>query len=152
MIKNKNAFEAIIEIQKEDPELLLCGSAALIIRDVMDDRDLGDIDFVVNEKYLDSITSVTNLDLDRYPNQESDRYQSYHGTYYVGGENWPINVLVFDNDVALNKEHVIYYNFVKITTQDIDTILYYKKKYNRKKDIKDLEKIANKCVEELLAE
>ena len=141
-------LEKIISIQRKNPHMLLCGSYALMLADVMDERPMGDIDFVINSKDRPRFSFISNLKIDyNYPEFHKDGYISYHGRY----KDLNINLLVFNDDIGLEKETIT--NSGKtISVQKIDHILNWKKKYNRPKDQKDLENIANKCLEEIIAQ
>ena len=145
-------IDAIYDIQEHHPRLLLCGSAALVLSGKLTDRRINDIDFVINDKHMNK-TMIADLRLrpDRlfYSLQKKDdNYKSFHGFESNG---FIINVLCFKNEIHLNKE-IITCNSKKIIMQDLDTILFYKTKYNRPKDIKDLDNIANNEIESILAE
>jgi len=135
---------------------MLCGSLALILGDEMDYREVGDIDFVINERNFNYLKGIENLRKDKYGENEDDKYTSYHGRHFVRinlmtKSNVNVNLLVFEDDIVLNKQTLILPEG-DITIQDVDTMLYYKRKYNRDKDKKDLENIANKCLEEIIAQ
>lgn len=145
-------LDVVLEIQKEDPELLLCGSLALMFAKKLDSRPANDIDFVVNQRYIEKLISILDLDRDRYPEiKADDDYDSYHGSYFYDGDIYLINVLAFKDNITLNKQY-INYDFERLKIQDIDTILHYKAKYNRTKDVEDLNNIANNEIESILAE
>ena len=112
---------------------------------------ISDIDFVINENDLDNLVGISQLYEDKYPNQECDQYESHHGIYNFGNETFIINLLVFDDDVTLETNTINYLDKT-FKIQKIDTILKWKKKYNRSKDIKDLNKIADRYLEGILAQ
>ena len=121
----------------------------------LDERPTGDIDFVVNEQNFKRLAEIKNIKRDAYDSDKEDRYQSYHGEHsmLVRG-SWKrinVNILVFKDDITLNKQTITHDDTI-LTLQDTDTILYYKKEYNREKDIKDLENIATKCLEDIIAQ
>lgn len=149
---NQAHIKVVKNLQESNPQLILCGSLALILAGVMEKREINDIDFVLNERDRKSICNILYIMPDCYATNKQDKYVSYHGMsdsrnmYYT----YNINLLVFDDDVKLNSEIVTVDNH-KINIQDLDTMLHYKKKYNRTKDIKDLDNIANKCLEEIIS-
>lgn len=139
----------VAEIQRLNSQLILCGSVALIFADMLDRSCVGDIDFVVNKKDCPRLRDIYSLRKDKYVDNVDDNYESYHGVYDLGNEMFDINLLVFDDDIKLEIDTITYLNKT-VNIQKIDTILNWKKKYNRSKDIEDLNKIANKCLEEIL--
>ena len=126
-----------------NPDLILCGSLALIHTGTMDDRPVGDIDFVINKKRLnDNTTNIYGFYIDHY-DQEDNNYDSWHGR----ADGYTVNVLAFNDDIKLEKRLRD-----GVWVQDTETILHYKTKYNRDNDKKDLENIANKCLEDWITE
>lgn len=113
--KSSSYFDIIMSkvkaIQKKYPKRLLCGSVALMMYGVMDKRSGGDIDFVAFEN---KIVPNEHLSL-----KCSSPYKHclFLGAYIKEGET-------IDG----------------VRLQDIDQIIFWKKSYGRKKDIKDLEK------------
>lgn len=156
----RSDYESVVRsIQAANPKLLLCGSLALILADKLDMRDMGDIDFVVNNKDYDNNThgiSWIAPDPDPYnlaDDNGGDGYESLHGQFKYNGKfrsrNVDINLLVFDDDIELKSETL---TDSRIRVQDLDTVMRWKKKYNRDKDIKDMNNIANKCLEDIIAQ
>ena len=136
----------ISDLQNKNPELFLCGSAALILAGYLDERVISDIDFVLRAKDLKAIIGVSGLRKDRYPNDVQDGYSSWHCSY----KHCTINLLAFDDDNTSFDTETITHSGKTIEVQKVDDILRWKKKYNRSKDIKDLNNIANKLIEDLL--
>lgn len=134
----------INHVYENSPKALLCGSVALMAAGLLDWRDTQDVDFVIKQKDFDR----DNLDLmrDMYAGSEGDGYRSYHGNIRIN-EKWvTINFLVFFKEVELATETI---NFCEnnIVVQKLDDILKWKQKYNRSKDIKDLDNIAKNLIE-----
>jgi hypothetical protein len=113
--KSSSYFDIIMSkvkaIQKKYPKRLLCGSVALMLYGVMDKRSGGDIDFVAFEN---KIVPNEHLSLKC---SSPHKHCLFLGAYIKEGET-------IDG----------------VRLQDIDQIIFWKKSYGRKKDIKDLEK------------
>lgn len=134
--------DTFLKLQKDNPHIMLCGSLALIIGNLLPEREISDIDVVLNERHLSKISVKINLDLDPYSDLNADdNYASYHGTY----KDQTFNFIVFDDDVDLTTEY-INYNGVNIKCQKLDDIMKWKEKYNRPKDQEDLDKIIDKLL------
>ena len=144
-----NITNNIVTMQRANPELLLCGSIALILAGVMPPREIGDFDFAINRKHFSSLQNFTHFSQDAYPTNVDDNYMSYHGYWKSRPFICGINLLVFDNEITLQHE-VVTYKGQQFLIQKADDILYWKKQYNRDKDIKDLNVIATKAVEDFL--
>ena len=144
-------LDSVVNLQKINPQLLLCGSAALMIAEALPQRIPGDLDFVINKRDLPFIKDITGLREDKYPTNEGDNYKSYHGTWrpYMFARSFSVNLLVFDDEVVLNSETIVCRKEC-VTVQKVDDILRWKEKYNRPKDIEDLNKITTKAIEETL--
>lgn len=138
-----NTIDKIRAFQKQHPEALLCGSAALILSDMMPYREIHDVDFVINKRHFDQL-SYMMAKTNPYDNEEEDGYISYSNM--IGSIEF--NLLVFDNNIKL-KEKTITLPQGDIKCQEINDILYWKRKYNRLKDKEDLENI-NKAFEEAI--
>lgn len=137
-------------IQKANPEFLLCGSAALILLDMMPNRSMSDIDFVTNKKFLKK--SSLCLRSDKYNNMnDGDKYESYSCSLINSG-TYKINVLAFDDDVQLYYDSLKILHLTEIKHQRLQDIINWKEKYNRPKDIQDLEKILTKVIETTVLE
>lgn len=144
----------IKHLQDNNPNMRLCGSAALILAGVLEDRIVGDLDFALNRKDFLNIKDVKGLYLKLdYYKELNDEYKCYYGhsNCKVTNKTIKVNLLVFEDDVILDIDSIMYSN-INITTQQVDTMLRWKKKYNRIKDIKDLNNIANKYLENILIE
>lgn len=143
----KQTINAIENIQRKFPSLILCGSAALMLTSTLPYRPMHDIDFVLNECNFknDGIWNKTKP----YASEENDGYTSYYMLYQpmsqIGIE---INLLVFSNDVDLKSEYINSFGQKQIKIQRLEDILYWKEKYNRPKDIQDLDAIALKALED----
>jgi hypothetical protein len=144
-------IEIILDIQETNKRLLLCGSAALIFAGLLPEREIRDIDFVCNKRDIDDLYGLNNLRLDHYPNNINDKYYSYHAYWHFMGmtSRHSINLLAFDDSIALTPESIMYQG-EKLLLQKVDDILYWKEKYNRPKDIKDLNDIVTKAVEDII--
>lgn len=151
-MKATKVVHLIKHIQSINPNLRLCGSAALILAGVLEERSVGDLDFALNSRdFKLSMGIFHDLHKDYYANQSNDKYKSFHATYWRAGESVVVNLLVFNDDIVLDKS-TVKYSDTDIIIQEIDTILKWKKKYNRIKDIKDLDNIANVSLENILTE
>jgi hypothetical protein len=134
---------AIENFQKEHPEMLLCGSVALILNEALPYRKVHDIDFVINRQHFDSHRLGHRAN--PYTNEVHDGYYSHE----IEVQDILINMLVFDDDIKLNEKTIISPFNTKIKCQDINDILLWKRKYNRPKDIEDLNNI-NKAIEDAI--
>lgn len=139
MLLSDDVLDIIRKLQKENGNLLLCGSAALILHELLPNRHMSDIDFAINEKFL--INTKMNIYPDSYNelNKLRDNYASYSCREHI----IKVNLLVFNDDIKLNTEE----SNNKIKCQALTDIINWKEKYNRPKDIKDLEKILTKVIE-----
>ena len=93
----------------------------------------------------------SNLSYNQYSMVNTSDHRCYDATYWYDGIAYKINVLEFSNDTLIRKRWTRN-GYERIAIQDIDTILKYKAKYNRLKDIEDLNNIANNELETILAE
>ncbi|GAH74798.1 unnamed protein product [marine sediment metagenome] len=114
-VKKRPYFEVIMDqvkaIQARYPKRLLCGSVALMLYGVIEKRSGGDIDFVAYEK---KIIPNEHLSLQcRSPY----KHCLFLGSYVKKG-------ITIDG----------------IRLQDLGQIIFWKRTYGRKKDIKDLKK------------
>jgi len=141
MLFNNGVLVAITELQQKNPHLILCGSAALIMLGILENRHMSDIDFAVNDEAFIRIPTLPQFP-DPYSELNSaDGYKSHSGYY----QRFKINTLVFEDHIPLYSEE-----FNGIKHQRLEDIINWKEKYNRPKDIKDLEKITIKAIEEAL--
>lgn len=122
-----------LRIKKKYPTFKLAGSVALILSGKLPVRNVSDIDFVCNEKDIDVSKLKKCCNYEPLIN-EDDGYTSYK---VVKNVPYQFNLLVFKNDISLNGREI---NF-SINVQDSETILHWKKKYNRPKDKKDFKEI-----------
>jgi hypothetical protein len=104
------AIELVKKVQANFPKRLLCGSLALLLYGVMPPRKINDLDFVILEKNVKE-GEVISLKC-ASPTE---------------------HCLFLSSDVKYGKE------INGIHLQDLDQIVYWKKKYHRPKDMKDLE-------------
>lgn len=143
-----HVLEIIRVVQKKHPNFLLCGSAALILAGVLPYREMHDLDFAVNRSHFNNWGfSKTNP----YEGQTEDGYESYISRYAAQGIGMDVNVLVFDNSITLNSEDIIISQGNRpIKSQCLNDIMFWKEKYNRPKDIKDLDAIASKALEDAI--
>ena len=150
----------IKSLQHDYESLILCGSYPLMIDEKMPKRWTQDVDFVLNAKDFEKLRQddrLTVMNEDHYVQEinKKDKYKSYHSFFrpYAGGAtNANVNFLVFDDEVELEYTYICGENAHLFKSQPIDTILQWKQKYNRKKDKEDLNNIANKEIEAILAE
>lgn len=143
---NDKSIRLIKELQRNNPDLLLCGSVALILSGLLPKRNVSDIDFVCSDKHMRKIRRNLSLRSDPY-NDLNDGYNSYSTYITVGGWYCKINVLFFKDDTQLRSDH-LKSNNTMIKHQDLQDIINWKKKYNRPKDLKDLEEITLKAIED----
>lgn len=109
---------------------MLCGSVALIHAKAIPDRPVLDIDFVCPPHLFDA----TGLDLyGGYGPQEYEGYTCYKVQHDKEIEGFYYNVFVHDASVVIKGEEVD-----GVLIQSVDQILFWKKKFNRSKDLKDL--------------
>lgn len=149
-MKIDDALIAILDIQSKYTDFIVGGSAALIFAGLLEERDLGDVDIVTNIRHYNKLGWLSGFSRDPYPQQEKDDYESYHGTYKANSTRYSINILIHSDNTLLTFETIVYKGHT-IKIQKLDDILCWKKKYNRSKDIRDLENIANKLIEDILA-
>ena len=132
-------MKAVERLQTVNPRLYLAGSVALMASGLLPERKIGDIDFVINEEDFKDIELIKNIRMDTVgpyaePKHLNEGYTSYHGVSGI----YSINLLVYNKDVEITHE-VLNYENKDFLIQKLDNILYWKEKYNRDKDIKDLE-------------
>lgn len=158
MIDPKKAIDVILKLQERNPQLYLCGSSALMFSGLLEERHMSDIDFVINRRDLNALVGLLNVRTDAYSGIEiHDDYTSYHGSFNIYSLgmlrtiSYKINLLVFKDDIVLNTETITHLGNT-FKTQKLDDILFWKRKYNRSKDIKDLDNIANKLIEDILVQ
>lgn len=135
-------FEKALQLAKKfigkHPFLILSGSVALILNGEIHEREVGDIDFVVNDKDLRS--SIFNEGLEDILDGE------YGGGLEAGDESCDLvnnfksecgtfNVLVYKNNTPIFKENE---KFDGMSVQISQQIWHYKNKMKRNKDILDL--------------
>ena len=135
-MKYSDALELAESFTKKYPFLILSGSVALILEGELHEREVGDIDFVVNSKDLSSeifdeeIEDI--MDCEEYMDTDEEscdlvsNYKSDCGTY---------NILVYRDSTPIfcQKE-----NCIDMRIQIPQQIWHYKKKMKRKKDNLDL--------------
>lgn len=141
-------IDRVIALQKENPNFLLAGSLALILSDTLPNRSVHDIDIVVNIKDFKNTDYFRNSSVYNYSDITSNEYDSYSYWDYRCEINL-LNFLVFPDNIKLNKG-LLKIEDNKIIIQDIDDILKWKQKYNREKDLKDLDNITAKALEDAL--
>jgi hypothetical protein len=145
-------LDKIVSLQKENTQMILCGSVALIVAQVLDERPVADIDFTVHRDYFEKMKLGHLSKDDPYKDAEEDGYTSYHKSIYFGFKRLPLNVLVHEDPDAYITIQTVEYKGRMFTIQKVDDILCWKKKYNRTKDINDLENVTAKLVEKLFLE
>lgn len=149
---NGKDIDMILAIQRDNPDFLLGGSAALILADILPYREMGDIDIITHEDaFVQSNLYMNARESNNYVGVESVDKQKYK-SYYVEHKRYQnvtyINLLVYDRGIRLNRQSVDLGTGHKIVCQNLDDILYWKQQYNRDKDIKDLEIIMSKACED----
>jgi hypothetical protein len=111
---------------------------------LLPNRAIGDIDFVTNR--FSTILDL-NLVYDHYSDSKNkDEYSSYSGYY----GSIKINALHFKDGATINLDQIIVKENgkeLKIICQDVNDTIYWKERYGRPKDIKDLDDIAANLLE-----
>lgn len=125
-----------LKIRKKNPHYVLCGSVALIMSGKLPVRDVHDIDFVTNERFI-SEKELNRLTYGEYGPTENDGYTCYEVLNYGVHGVWGYNLFVFPDDVDLKIKEIN----ITVNIQHPDEILKWKKKYNREKDIEDIEQV-----------
>jgi hypothetical protein len=144
-MKACECINLIKQLQANHKGLILCGSAALILAGILPDRNIGDIDFATTDK---SLIGSLHLARDAYADEVlNGGYLSYSSTRYREGFGVvKLNLLVFNPDININTES-LQVSGGTITYQHIPDILRWKEKYNRKKDLIDLDSISLNMLE-----
>ncbi len=119
------------KIIKKNPKLILCGSLSLILAKKIQDRDIHDLDFCCHKEDFDESYF---LRMCNYGPQENNGYKCYCVNSDIAYDRSPLfyNIFVHDKKIKTQKTSLGF------LTQDISEILFWKKKFNREKDIKDL--------------
>jgi hypothetical protein len=149
---SEEGLDKIVSLQKENPQMILCGSVALIVASVLDERQVADVDFTAHRNYFGKMKLGGLIKDDPYKDAEEDGYTSYHKILYLSSKRLPLNVLIHEDPDAFITIKTVEYKGRSFLIQKVDDILCWKKKYNRDKDLKDLDNIASKMVEELFLE
>jgi hypothetical protein len=141
----KQVCSTIAALQTQYRDLVLCGASALILKEILPDRPVGDVDFVTNKFH--TILDL-NLTYDHYSDSKNNGdYSSYSG--YYGGIY--VNILHFKDDLHINLDQIVVKGHnnreYEIICQNVDDIIYWKERYGRPKDIKDLDNIAANLLE-----
>jgi hypothetical protein len=135
----------ITQLQANHKDIFLCGSAALILKGVLPNRPIHDIDFVSS-----NVNIIKELGLwpDIYSDIErDDEYVSYSG--FTKYSSVKVNILLFKKNKEFNLR-AVESNYGNIICQDVDDIIAWKQKYNRKKDLVDLDNIAANMLEKAI--
>ena len=133
-------IDTIVHLQKRFPSLILCGSVSLILLDILPNRSVGDIDFATTDV---NVIGKLNLRQDSYDDEETNGgYTSFSGYYRAN----KINVLFFTLDTEIKTETITTPTDT-IRSQLVSDILYWKEKYNRTKDLSDLDSISLNMLE-----
>jgi hypothetical protein len=141
----KDVSFLIRQLQANHKDIFLCGSAALILKGVLPNRPINDIDFVSSDV---SVIKELSLWPDIYSGiEKDDQYVSYSG--FTKYSNVKINILLFKKNQKFNLD-VVKSNYGDIVCQDIDDIIAWKQTYNRKKDLIDLDNIAANMLEKAI--
>lgn len=134
------SIDTIRYLQGRFPSLILCGSVSLILLDILPNRSVSDIDFVTTD-----VTVLDKLQVyrDSYDNEEKNGgYTSFSG-YYNGNK---INILFFTLGTEIKTQTITTPTY-SIRSQLVSDILYWKEKYNRPKDLSDLDSISLNMLE-----
>jgi len=144
-MKVSDYLNLIRQLQSNHKDLILCGSAALILAEVLPDRNIGDIDFVTNNR---AMISALNLTRDAYADEVANGgYLSYSVTKIREGfGTYKLNALVFNPEACIDTE-IIKLSGGDIVCQRISDVIQWKQKYNRKKDIIDLDNMSLNMLE-----
>jgi hypothetical protein len=135
----------IKQLQSNHKDIFLCGSAALILKGVLPNRDIHDIDFVSSNS---DIIKELGLWPDVYSDVEKDdEYVSYSG--FTRYSTVKINILLFKKNKEFNLD-IVESNYGNIICQNVDDIVVWKQRYNRKKDLVDLDNIAANMLEKAI--
>ena len=127
-----------LNIRRDNPNYLLCGSVALILAGKLPVRDVHDIDFVTNERFV-NVSELLSL-CDDYGPKENEGYTCYNIHNFDGVHGvWDYNLFVFPDSVKLGVDTLS----IKVNMQNMDDIINWKTKYNRPKDKKDLKQMTN---------
>lgn len=145
-------LELIFNIQKKNPHILLCGSSVLMLKELLDKRSMSDIDFVCNREYLEDLNEPWIKDEYFKAKNHKHNYESLSCSYEYNGLSYKINMLVHDDSTKLYAEELEIPNMGKIKHQRLEDIIKWKEKYNRPKDIQDLDKILTKAIETTVLE
>lgn len=150
-------LDAAFDIQSRHPQLILCGSVALMGAKLLDERPIGDLDFVCLDNQIPSRSWLSNpLELTEdvggaYAEEPDEQcYRSFHGRHYWFKWKYDINLLVHPNDFKINVE-TITHRGKEIRVQNLAEIVSWKEEYDRAKDRKDLENIMTNTIEKELA-
>jgi len=134
------SIDTITYLQKRFPSLILCGSVSLILLDILPNRSVSDIDFVTTDV---TVLGKLHLRQDSYDDEETNGgYTSFSGVYMAN----KINVLLFSLGTEI-KTQTITMPTDSIRSQLVSDILYWKEKYNRPKDLSDLDSISLNMLE-----
>lgn len=138
------------ELQKKHPRFYLAGSAALILSDLLPNRPMSDLDFVLKHSDLPRWRNFfSNLMVSQYPKSFEDGYESYDATLKINNGSVKINLLVFDDNKLIRTTYVKA-DHLPIAIQNTEDIIAWKQKYNRPKDIVDLEAMSQRALEKAL--
>lgn len=134
------SIDTITFLQKRFPSLILCGSVSLILLDILPNRSVSDIDFVTTDV---TVLGKLHLRQDSYDDEETNGgYTSFSGVHMAN----KINVLLFSLGTEI-KTQTITMPTNSIRSQLVSDILYWKEKYNRPKDLSDLDSISLNMLE-----
>ena len=134
------SIDTITYLQKRFPSLILCGSVSLILLDILPNRSVSDIDFVTTDV---TVLGKLHLRQDSYDDEETNGgYTSFSGVHMAN----KINVLLFSLGTEI-KTQTITMPTDSIRSQLVSDILYWKEKYNRPKDLSDLDSISLNMLE-----
>jgi len=135
----------IKQLQANHKDIFLCGSAALILKGVLPNRPIHDIDFVSSNT---DIIKELGLWPDIYSDVETySEYVSYSG--FTKYSTVKVNVLLFKKNKEFNLD-IVQSNYGNIICQDVNDIIAWKQKYNRNKDLVDLDNIAANMLEKAI--
>jgi len=125
--------------KKRYPHYTLCGSVALILAGKIPVRDVGDIDFVTNERFVNISELLIETGSEHYSDViENDGYRCVNIKNRCGVNGvWSYSLFIFPDNVIINKTN----QTIKLELQSVDDILKYKKQYNRHKDRQDIKEL-----------
>lgn len=128
----EKALEITERVLQVRPHYVLCGSAALILQGAILPRSINDLDFICLKE---NFNSEGLSEYGGYAPSEFDGYTTYKVSFdakvKTGIEYY--NVFVHDDLTSIKTKKV-----EGVLVQEAEDIIYWKKKWRREKDLKDL--------------